>query len=72
MVPEERGRECRDALVALGHPVEWRTWPMEHHVCAEEIELIGAWLISRCAYSPFATASSSVAKVSIDRAAVVA
>jgi hypothetical protein len=33
---------------------------------------IGARLISRCAYSAFAAASSSVAKVSIDRAAVVA
>jgi phospholipase/carboxylesterase len=46
MVPEVRGRECRDALVALGHPVRYRTWPMEHQVCDQEIQEIGEWLAS--------------------------
>jgi len=49
MVPEERGRACRDKLVSLGYPLEWHTWPMEHQVCGEEIELIGAWLAKRLA-----------------------
>jgi|SRR6185295_12598113 len=44
MVPEERGRACRDALTSLGWPVRYETWPMEHQVCEEEIDLIGAWL----------------------------
>ena len=44
MVPEERGRACRDRLAALGYPVAWHAWPMQHQVCAEEIAVIGAWL----------------------------
>jgi phospholipase/carboxylesterase len=47
MVPEERGRACRDRLTALGWRVEWHAWPMEHQVCAEEIQVIGAWLRER-------------------------
>jgi phospholipase/carboxylesterase len=49
MVPQDRGEACRDRLVALGHPVDWHVWPMEHQVCAEEIEAIGAWLRGRLA-----------------------
>ena len=49
MVPEERGRACRDKLMSLGYPVTWRTWPMEHQVCAEEIAVIGAWITERLA-----------------------
>jgi phospholipase/carboxylesterase len=49
MVPEDRGRACRDKLVALGYTVNWRTWPMEHQVCGEEIALIGAFLRERLA-----------------------
>jgi phospholipase/carboxylesterase len=47
MVPEERGRACRDKLTALGWRVQWHAWPMEHQVCAEEIRVIGAWLRER-------------------------
>ncbi|MFN9193273.1 MAG: alpha/beta hydrolase, partial [Pseudomonadota bacterium] len=28
-----RGRAARDALAALGHPVQWHEYPMEHTVC---------------------------------------
>jgi len=49
MVPEDRGRACRDKLVSLGYPVDWHTWPMEHQVCGEEIGLIGAFLRERLA-----------------------
>ncbi len=49
MGPEERGRACRDKLLSLGRPVRYRTWPMEHQVCAEEIEEIGGWLAERLA-----------------------
>lgn len=38
------GTDSRDALEALGYPVEWRDYPMEHQVCMEEIADIGAWL----------------------------
>lgn len=47
MVPVDRGLACRDKLVALGHAVRWETWPMQHQVCAEEIEVVGAWLAER-------------------------
>jgi phospholipase/carboxylesterase len=49
MVPEERGRACRDELKALGYDVRYETWPMQHQVCAEEIELVGAWMAERLA-----------------------
>jgi phospholipase/carboxylesterase len=39
-----RAHESRDALKALGYAVEWHEYPMDHSVCPEEIEAIGAWL----------------------------
>ena len=45
VVPFERGTASRDALVALGHPVEWHDYPMQHSVCEEEIEDTQAWLL---------------------------
>ncbi len=47
MVPEDRGRECRDKLQSLGYAVSWHAWPMEHQVCAQEIGVIGAFLRER-------------------------
>ncbi|MDE2398495.1 MAG: carboxylesterase [Burkholderiales bacterium] len=44
VVVPERGRAARDALEALGHPVQWHEYPMEHSVCAEEVRDLGAWL----------------------------
>ncbi|MCU0969266.1 MAG: alpha/beta hydrolase [Rubrivivax sp.] len=44
IVPLARGAAARDQLVALGHPVEWHDYPMEHSVCIEEIQALGAWL----------------------------
>jgi phospholipase/carboxylesterase len=49
MVPEDRGRACRDKLTSLGWRVDWKTWPMEHQVCREEIDVIGAFLRERLA-----------------------
>jgi phospholipase/carboxylesterase len=39
-----RATASRDALVALGYPVEWHSYPMEHSVCMEEIADLGTWL----------------------------
>jgi phospholipase/carboxylesterase len=44
MVAEEYGRACRDALRSLGYDVRWHAFPMQHQVCAEEIDFIGAFL----------------------------
>ena len=38
--------ESKDALLARGLPVEWRTYPMPHSVSAEEIADIRAWLLA--------------------------
>jgi len=44
VIPIARAVASRDALVALGHPVEWHEYPMPHSVCAEEIDDLGRWL----------------------------
>ena len=45
MVALARGTATRDALLALGQPVEWHDYPMEHSVCQEEIADLNAWLL---------------------------
>ncbi|MBI3369114.1 MAG: carboxylesterase [Burkholderiales bacterium] len=47
VVALERGSATRDALVQLGHAVEWHDYAMEHSVCAEEIADLNAWLLAR-------------------------
>lgn len=44
VIPIARAIQSRDALVALGYPVEWHAYAMEHSVCPEEIADIGGWL----------------------------
>jgi phospholipase/carboxylesterase len=44
IVPVARGVAARDAMAALGAPVEWHAYPMEHSVCAEELQHLGAFL----------------------------
>jgi phospholipase/carboxylesterase len=41
----ERGRASRDALDALGYPVEWHEYPMAHSVCMEEVADLNGWLV---------------------------
>jgi phospholipase/carboxylesterase len=41
----ERGERSRDELLALGQPVEWHAYPMEHSVCAEEVADLNRWLL---------------------------
>ncbi|MBA4262270.1 MAG: carboxylesterase [Comamonadaceae bacterium] len=45
VVAPERGAAARDALQVIGYPVEWRSYPMEHTVCAEEVQDLNAWLL---------------------------
>lgn len=49
VVPLARAEAAHAQLVALGHPVEWHTYPMEHSVCAAEIADLNAWLLKRFA-----------------------
>ena len=47
VVPEAMGRAASDHLTTLGYDVTYESYPMEHQVCLEEIQLIGAWLRAR-------------------------
>jgi phospholipase/carboxylesterase len=44
VIPIDRAEKSRDVLQALGHPVEWHEYMMQHSVCPEEIDDISAWL----------------------------
>jgi phospholipase/carboxylesterase len=41
----DRATASRDALLALGYPVEWHEYPMPHSVCAPEIADMNRWLL---------------------------
>ena len=45
VIPVARARQSRDALVAMGHPVEWHEYPMPHSVSAAEIADLNRWLL---------------------------
>jgi len=38
------GEASKRMLGAAGYPIEWHTYGMEHSVCMEEVQAIGAWL----------------------------
>jgi phospholipase/carboxylesterase len=44
VLPLALGESSADILRAQGYTVDWRDDPMQHQVCAEEIEAIGLWL----------------------------
>ncbi len=45
MVVPARGLAARDALLALGYPVQWQDYPMEHSVCPDQITDLNRWLL---------------------------
>ena len=47
MVPWQGGRMLYETYSKDGRPAEWHTFPMEHQVCLEEIEVIRDWLKPR-------------------------
>lgn len=49
VVPFAAGTATRMALQALGHPVQWHEYAMQHAVCAEEIADLQQWLRDRLA-----------------------
>jgi phospholipase/carboxylesterase len=51
IVPPSLGETSRQLLVESGYAVEWKTYPMEHSVCGEEIVDIAAWLVKQIATS---------------------
>jgi phospholipase/carboxylesterase len=47
VLPLALGTSSRDLLKELGYQVDWRSYPMEHQVCMEQIADISAWLQAR-------------------------
>jgi phospholipase/carboxylesterase len=45
VIPIAAGEASRDALRARGYAVEWRSYPMPHSVCGEEVEDIRQFLL---------------------------
>lgn len=44
VLPLQWALGSRDILLELGYPVEFKTYPMPHSVCAEEIKDIANWI----------------------------
>lgn len=44
VIPVARATASRDLLQALGYQVEWHEYPMQHSLCQQEVDDIGAWL----------------------------
>jgi phospholipase/carboxylesterase len=44
VIPVQRARDSKDLLLQMGYKLDWHEYPMQHSVCMEEIEDIGAWL----------------------------
>src|SRR5450830_791352 len=44
VVPIARAAQSRDLLVATGYQAEWHDYPMQHSLCQQEVDDIGAWL----------------------------
>lgn len=47
VVPAAAGEASAKAMRALGFDVQWRRYPMQHSVCAEEITQLGDWMSAR-------------------------
>lgn len=45
IVPFELGESSRDLLLQQGCRVEWRTYPMGHSVCEDEVDALREWLM---------------------------
>src|SRR5699024_4610199 len=44
VVPLPLGEASRDLLNVAGYSIDWYSYNMQHQVCIEEINTIGAWL----------------------------
>lgn len=44
VVPIDRAITSRELLQSLGYRIEWHDYPMQHALCQQEVDDIGAWL----------------------------
>jgi phospholipase/carboxylesterase len=49
VVPFELGRRAYERVTLAGYAARWAAFDMEHSLCIEEVEVIGAWLAERFA-----------------------
>ena len=49
VVPEQLGKAGYEKLLSLGHPANYRSYPMAHALCPQQIGDIGKWLSQRLA-----------------------
>lgn len=47
VVPEALGREGAERAEAMGYPLTYRSYPMQHAICPQQIVQIGTWLGER-------------------------
>ncbi|GHC38632.1 alpha/beta hydrolase [Aidingimonas halophila] len=47
VVPESLGQQGAERAKAMGHPVNYRRYPMQHSLCPEQIPHISAWITER-------------------------
>ncbi len=47
VIPIDFARQSFETLEENNYPIEWRSYPMQHGVCLEEIKLTGEWLGER-------------------------
>jgi phospholipase/carboxylesterase len=45
VIPVAKAIETRQELTRLGYAVKWHEYPMQHTVCADEIQEIRSWLL---------------------------
>ena len=45
VIPVTKAIETRQELTRLGYAVKWHEYPMQHTVCADEIQEIRSWLL---------------------------
>ena len=45
VVPQALGEQAREKLRALGYDVDWRSYPMPHSLCAQEVEDLREFLL---------------------------
>ena len=45
MVPVAQGEKAHQLLTTMGYKVDYKTYPMEHSVCPDEIADIAQWLV---------------------------
>ena len=45
MVAMDRALAAREQLTALGYPVQWHEYPIEHSVSPDEVADLNRWLL---------------------------